>query len=100
MFYLIVLKVKKELLLPYIHCFIFRKRVLCIYNDMKGEGESLMQRSKQDHNGNADKTTKEDAHIIIDVMHLIADIHAKSKGEKKLNEEIAVVLNLLIETLE
>ena len=52
------------------------------------------------NNGSADKPTKEDAHIIIDVMHEIADIHAKSEGEKKLNEEIAVALNLLIEALK
>lgn len=52
------------------------------------------------NNGSADKPTKEDAHIIIDVMHEIADIHAESEGEKKLNEEIAVALNLLIETLK
>lgn len=41
-------------------------------------------------NGSADKPTTEDARIIIDVMHEIADIHAKSEREKKLNEEIAV----------
>ena len=52
------------------------------------------------NNGSADKPTKENAHIIIDVMHEIADIHAKSEGEKKLNEEIAVALNLLIEMLK
>ncbi len=52
------------------------------------------------NNGSVDRPTKEDAHIIIDVMHEIADIHAKSEGEKKLNEEIAVALNLLIETLK
>ena len=52
------------------------------------------------NNGSADKPTKEDAHIIIDVMHEIADIHAKSEGEKKLNEEIAAALSLLIETLK
>lgn len=52
------------------------------------------------NNGSADKPAKEDAHIIIDVMHEIADIHAKSEGEKKLNEEIAVALNLLIEALK
>lgn len=52
------------------------------------------------NNGSADKPTKEDAHIIIDVMHEIADIHAKSEGERKLNEEIAVALNLLIEALK
>ena len=52
------------------------------------------------NNGSADKPTKDDAHIIIDVMHEIADIHAKSEGEKKLNEEIAVALNLLIEALK
>lgn len=52
------------------------------------------------NNGSADKPAKEDAHIIIDVMHEIADIHARSEGEKKLNEEIAVALNLLIETLK
>lgn len=52
------------------------------------------------NNGSTDKPTKEDAHIIIDVMHEIADIHAKSEGEKKLNEEIAVALNLLIEALK
>lgn len=52
------------------------------------------------NNGSADKPTKEDAHIIIDVMREMADIHAKSEGERKLNEEIAVALNLLIETLK
>ena len=52
------------------------------------------------NNGSADKPTKEDAHIIIDVMREMADIHAKSEGEKKLNEEIAVALNLLIEALK
>ncbi len=52
------------------------------------------------NNGRADKPTKKDAHIIIDVIHEIADIHAKSEGEKKLNEEIAVALNLLIEALK
>lgn len=52
------------------------------------------------NNGSADKPTKEDAHIIIDVMHEIADIHARNESEKKLNEEIAVSLNLLIETLK
>lgn len=52
------------------------------------------------NNGSADKPTKEDAHIIIDVMHEIADIYAKSEGEKKLNEEIAAALSLLIETLK
>ena len=50
------------------------------------------------NNGSADKPTKENAHIIIDVMHEIADIHAKN--EKKLNEENVVSLNLLIETLK
>ena len=52
------------------------------------------------NNGSEDKPTKEDAHIIIDVMREMADIHAKSEGEKKLNEEIAVALNLLIEALK
>ena len=52
------------------------------------------------NNRNAEKPTKEDAHIIIDVLHEIADIHAKSDNEKKLNEEIAVALNCLIETLK
>ena len=52
------------------------------------------------NNGSADKPTKKDAHIIIDVMHEIADIRAKSEDEKKLNEEIAVALNLLIEALK
>ena len=42
----------------------------------------------------------ENTHIIIDVMYEIADIHAKNESEKKLNEEIAVSLNLLIETLK
>lgn len=51
------------------------------------------------NNGNANKPTEEDAHIIIDVMHEIADLHAKSEGEKKLNEEIAVSLNFLVEML-
>lgn len=52
------------------------------------------------NNGKSNKPTKEDAHIIIDVMHEIADIHAKSESEKKLNEEIAVSLNYLVETLK
>ena len=52
------------------------------------------------NNGSADKPTKDDEHIIIDVMHEIADIHARNESEKKLNEEIAVSLNLLIETLK
>ena len=52
------------------------------------------------NNRRANKPTKEDAHIIIDVIHEIADIHAKSESEKKLNEEIAVALNCLIETLK
>lgn len=52
------------------------------------------------NNGHADKPSKEDAHIIIDVIHEIADIHAKNESEKKLNEEIAVSLNCLIETLK
>ncbi len=52
------------------------------------------------NNGKSNKPTKEEAHIIIDVMHEIADIHAKSESEKKLNEEIAVSLNYLVETLK
>lgn len=52
------------------------------------------------NNGSADKPTKEDAHIIIDVIHEIADIHAKNESEKELNEEIAVSLSCLIETLK
>lgn len=51
------------------------------------------------NNGSADKPSKENAHIIIDVMHEIADMHAKNESEKELNEEIAVSLKLLIETL-
>lgn len=52
------------------------------------------------NNGSANKPTKDDADIIVDVIHEIADAHAKSNNEKKLNEEIAVSLNLLIETLK
>ena len=52
------------------------------------------------NNRNAEKPTKEDVHIIIDVMHEIADIRSKSDSEKKLNEEIAIALNCLIETLK
>ena len=51
------------------------------------------------NNVSADKPTKEDAHIIVDVIHEIEDIHAKSENEKKLNEQIAVSLNCLIEIL-
>lgn len=51
------------------------------------------------NNGKADKPSKEDAHIIIDVMHEIADIHAKNDSEKKLNEEIAMSLNCFVEIL-
>ncbi|MCM1496107.1 MAG: hypothetical protein NC089_09965 [Bacteroides sp.] len=52
------------------------------------------------NNGKADKPNKEDVHIIIDVMHEIADIHAKNDSEKKLNEEIAVSLNYFVEILK
>lgn len=52
------------------------------------------------NNGSADKPTKEDAHIIIDVIHEIADIHAKNEEEKELNKEIAVSLKCLIEVLK
>ena len=52
------------------------------------------------NNGKADKPSKEDAHIIIDVIHEIADMRAKNDYEKKLNEEIAVSLNCLIEILK
>ncbi|MDE6529440.1 MAG: hypothetical protein K2K96_01550 [Lachnospiraceae bacterium] len=51
------------------------------------------------NNGRADKPSKENAHIIIDVLHEIADIHAKNECEKELNEDIAVSLKCLIETL-
>jgi len=47
--------------------------------------------------GKADKPNKEDAHVIIDAMHEIADICAKNDSEKKLNEENAVSLNYLVE---
>ncbi len=52
------------------------------------------------NNRKADKPSKEDAHFIIDVMHEIADIRAKNDSEKKLNEEIAVSLNCLVEILK
>lgn len=52
------------------------------------------------NNKSAEKSTKENAHIIIDVLHEIADINAKSDSEKELNEEIAVSLNCLIEALK
>ena len=52
------------------------------------------------NNGKADKPNKEDAHIIIDVMQEIADIHAKNDNEKKFNAEIAASLNCLVEILQ
>ena len=52
------------------------------------------------NNIKADKPNKEDAHIIIDVMQEIADIHAKNDNEKKFNAEIAASLNCLIEILQ
>ena len=52
------------------------------------------------NNVKADKPNKEDAHIIIDVMQEIADIHAKNDNEKKFNAEIAASLNCLIEILQ
>lgn len=51
------------------------------------------------NNRKAEKPNKEDAHIIIDVMQEIADIHAKNIGEKKFNKEIATSLNCLVEIL-
>lgn len=52
------------------------------------------------NNGNADRPTKEQAHIITDVLHEIADMHARSEEEKAKNEEIAVAIQCLIDTLE
>ena len=52
------------------------------------------------NNVKADKPNKEDAHIIIDVMQEIADIHAKNDNEKKFNAEIAASLNCLVEILQ
>lgn len=52
------------------------------------------------NNRKAEKPNKEDAHAIIDVMHEIADMRAKNDSEKKLNEEIAVSLNCLVEILK
>ncbi len=52
------------------------------------------------NNGKAVKPNKEDAHIIIDVIHEIADIHAKNDSQKKLNKEIAAALNCLVEILQ
>lgn len=52
------------------------------------------------NNIKADKPNKEDAHIIIDVIQEIADIHAKNDNEKKFNAEIAASLNCLVEILQ
>ncbi|MCH5266189.1 MAG: hypothetical protein J1F02_09840 [Lachnospiraceae bacterium] len=52
------------------------------------------------NNRNADRPTKEQAHIITDVLHEVADMHAQSDGEKKRNEEIAVAIKCLIDILE
>lgn len=52
------------------------------------------------NNGKAEKPNKEDAHVIIDVMHEIADICAKNDNEKKLNKDIALSLNCLVEILK
>ncbi len=52
------------------------------------------------NNVKADKPNKEDAHIIINVMQEIADIHAKNDNEKKFNAEIAASLNCLVEILQ
>lgn len=52
------------------------------------------------NNGDANKPTKEDAHIIIDVIHEIADINAQSNKEKRFNAEVAISLKSLIEILK
>jgi hypothetical protein len=52
------------------------------------------------NNNNAKRPNKEQAHIIIDVIHEIADIHAKSDNDKKFNAEMAVEFDCLIETLK
>lgn len=52
------------------------------------------------NNGNADRPTKEQAHTITDVLHEIADMHARSEEEKAKNEEITVAIQCLIDTLE
>ena len=51
-------------------------------------------------NRSSHKPTKEKAHIITDVMHEIADMHAQSEEEKAKNEEIAVAIKYLIDILE
>ena len=52
------------------------------------------------NNRRVSKPNKKDAHIIIDVMQEIADIHAHNGSEKKFNKEIAVALNCLVEILQ
>lgn len=49
--------------------------------------------------GKAQKPKKEDAHLIVDVCREMADLHATSVDEKKLNEERATALKCLIEIL-
>lgn len=45
------------------------------------------------------KPQKEDAHLIVDVCHEVADLHSSCVGEKKLNEERAAALKCLIDIL-
>lgn len=45
------------------------------------------------------KPKKEDAHLIVDVCHELADLHSSSVGEKKLNEERAIALKCLVDIL-
>lgn len=49
--------------------------------------------------GKAQKPKKEDAKLIVDVCHEMADLQAASADEKKLNEERAIALKCLIEIL-
>ena len=45
------------------------------------------------------KPKKEDAHLIVDVCHELADLHSSGIDEKKSNEEKAVALKCLIDIL-
>ena len=51
-------------------------------------------------NGHANKPTKEQAHTIVDVLHEIEDMNARSEEEKAKNQEIAVAVKCLIDILE
>lgn len=51
------------------------------------------------NNHRANKPSKEDMHIVVEVFHEIADLRSKNARQKRENEEITMALDYLVEIL-